>query len=85
MSHGIGVLDDMRDREGDLDIVPGVEVVGKVIVADGVLVRSYDGVLGTVGGPTVNGVVGEALGVEIPRVEGVLLGQPLLPPPEYLP
>ena len=77
--------DDIGDREGDLGIVPGVEVLGKVVVADDVLVRSYDGVLGTVRGPVVEGVVGEALGVEIPRVKGVLLGQPLLPPPEYLP
>ena len=67
------MLDDVGDREGDLGIVPGVEVMGKVIVADGILVRSYDVVLDTVSGPVVGDGVGEALGLEVPRGKGVLL------------
>ena len=42
--------------------------------------------LGTVRGPEVDGVGGEAPGIEMPRVVGDLLGTaPSFPPPEYLP
>ena len=65
--------DDVGDREGDLGIVTGVEVMGQVVVAAGISVRSYDVVLGTISGPVVGGGVGEALGFEVPRGKGVLL------------
>ena len=65
--------DDEGDREGDIGIVPGVKVMDKLVVAAGVLVRSYDVMLGTVRGPVVGGGVGEVLGLEVPRGKGVLL------------
>ena len=63
----------MGDREGDIGIVTGVEVMDQVVVAAGISVRSYDVMLGTIRGPVVVGGVGEALGFEVPRGKGVLL------------
>ena len=71
---------------GDLGLALGVEVMGKVVVAARVLVMAYDGVLGTVRVPEVEGVGGEPLGVEMPGVVGDYAGTaPLLFQPEYLP
>ena len=78
LSHGIGILDDVEDREEDLGIVTEVEVMDQVGVAAGISVRSYDVMLGTVKRHIVRGGEGEVLGFELPRGRGVLLLQPLL-------
>ena len=71
---------------GDLGLALGVEVMGRVVIAAGVLVMTYDGVLGTIRVPEVEGVGGEPLGVEMPRVVGdYARTAPLLSQPEYLP
>ena len=61
---------------GDLGLALGVEVMGNVVGAAGVLVMTYDGGLGMVRVPEVEGVGGEPLGVEMPRVVGIMQGQP---------
>ena len=61
---------------GDLGVALGVEVMGNIIVTAGVLVMTYDGVLGTIRVPEVEGVGGEPLVVEMPRVVGNMPGQP---------
>lgn len=55
---------------GDPGLALGVEVMGRVVVAAGTLVMAYDGGLGIVRVPEVQGVGGEPLGVEMPRVVG---------------
>ena len=55
---------------GDLGLALGIEEMGRVIVAADVLVMTYDGGLGIVRVPEVEGVGGEPLGVEMPRVVG---------------
>ena len=55
----------------DLGLELGVEVMGRVVVAAGILVMAYDGGLGVVRVPeAMQGVGGEPLGVEMPRVVG---------------
>ena len=61
---------------GDLGLALGVEVMGRVVVAAGILVMTHNGGLGIIRVPEVEGVGGEPLGVEMPRVVGDLLGQP---------
>ena len=76
---------DVGDR-GNLGLAIGVEVMGRVIIAAGVLVMTNDGGLSIVRVPEVEGVGGEPLGVEMPSVVGDYAGTaPLLSQPEYLP
>ena len=71
---------------GDLGLALGVEVMGRVVIAAGVLVMTYDGGLGIIRVPEVQGVGGEPLGVEMPRVVGDdARAAPLLPQPEHRP
>ena len=45
-------------------------MMGRVIVAAGILVMTSDGGLGIIRVPEVEGVGGEPIGVEMPRVVG---------------
>ena len=75
--------DDVGGR-GDLGLALGVEVMGRAVIAAGVLVMTYDGGLGIIRVPEVQGVGGEPLGVEMPRVVGDYAGTALLlSQPEY--
>ena len=82
MLGGVVVRGNAAGGRGDLSLELVVEVMGKVIIAAGILVMAYDGGLGIVRVPKVQGFGGEPLGVEMPRVVGDGTGAvPLLSQP----
>ena len=82
MLEGAAVSGDVFEGRVDLGFELGVDVVG-VVMATGVLVNAYAGELGVVRVPEAGqGVGGEPLGFEMPRVVGNSAGAvPLLSQP----
>ena len=86
MLEGAVVRGDVVEGRVDLGLELGVDVVGVVVVAAGVLVRAYVGEVGVLRVPGARlGIGGEPLGFEMPGVVGDSTGAVALlsqqPPP----